>query len=146
MAIDGDTSDPIFQVRLIIGDVNEPYYISDDVLAFILSENSDDVYKTALQAVRYMISFFSKKFDQEVGDVRFKWSDLRKNYIELLEELTSNPSMGAKFSLHILGGTDLTEMERVRKANMNPARVKIGMFSDIGTSAPNVIDNPYFVG
>ena len=145
MAIDGDTSDPIFQIRLIIGDVTEPYYISDDVLQYIY-DSTNDVYKSAIQAVTYLISYFSKKVDQEVGDVRVSFSQLLANYRALLDDLTSNPDMnGGHYAIHYLGGTMKAEVDRVNRSPLTVKhRAKIGMFSDLEEAFPSVSDNPYY--
>jgi len=146
VTIDGDLGDPIFQIRMIIGDASTPYYISDDVLTYIY-DGEGDVYKAAIKAVSYLIGFFSKKVDQEVGDVRVSYSQLLSNYRKLLDDLVSNPDMnGGNYAIHYIGGTMKDEVNRVKSSTkVVKPKAYIGMFSDLCEEYPVSSGSPYYL-
>ena len=144
--IDLDMSNPINRVRVAIGDATEPYYISDDVLAYMLEEQGCDERQTAVKAVTYLVSYFTRMMDQEVGDVRVKFSQLLNNYKDLLTVMTTDSNYGACFSLHTFGGTDKAESERVKNScKVNQPKMRVGFFTDTDYDKNRCPTHPYFL-
>jgi hypothetical protein len=145
MTISLDLSDITNQVRVVIGDVETPYLLDDSVIDFLLSENNNNVNTVSLKSLQIIVASLAKKKDEEVGDVRVKWSQLYDHYRNLLDDLTKNPSMGASLSLHYFGGTTKSEIKRVTNSPETPKRpITSGYFTDICPTQRD-LNNPYNV-
>lgn len=74
-------------VRFLLGDTNssDPQ-LSNEEINFLLSENSDNVYAAATMGARALVSKFSRMVDKEIGDLKYKYSDLVKHYISLIDQ------------------------------------------------------------
>jgi hypothetical protein len=133
MPINVVPSTPEEKVLLIIGDSGEDL-ITSSVITYILSVNDDDINKAAIEATKYIIASLAKKVDEEVGDIKVKFSQLLENYKKLLKDLLSNPAYQLAASNFIFGGTSKTEIDRVRgtpDSNLPP--LKEGFFTKDGS-------------
>lgn len=140
------TNDPIAQVRLNIGDAETTYILDDVVIQYILDKNSDDITASSLEALRYIVSTLGKKVDEEVGDVKAKWSQLREHYKQLLSDLLRDPALTLSPVLHFFGGTSITEVNRVRNnSDSNLPPLQEGEFTTIPTSSSRDDDNGFLL-
>ena len=115
MAIDNVPTTPEEEVLLLIGDEDEEL-ITADVITYILSENDDNVNLAAVAAIRYIISSLAKRIDEEVGDVKVKFSQLLDNYRKLLDDFLTNPAFSPfTVGLHKFGGVSKAKAAAVRQ-------------------------------
>lgn len=113
MPINNVPSTPEEEVLLLIGDEDEEL-ITSAVITYILAQNDDDVNKAAIAAIRYIIASLTKRIDEEVGDVKVKFSQLLDNYKKLLDDFLSDPAFGLGIGLHRFGGVSKTQSAAVR--------------------------------
>ena len=143
MGISLDLSLDRNKVRIIIGDTTNPFLLEDTVVDYILDTNSNDVDKASIEALKYIVASLSRKVDQEVGDVRVTYSQMLKNYKDLLDDLQKDPSRMANVALPIMGGTTKSEIDRVNNNSETPNYGLIsGFFTDTQSSVVDT-DNPY---
>lgn len=112
MAVDTDLSTPLSQVRAIIGDT-EGQFITDQTINALLLTNDDNVQKTAIQCLQFIVADLAKHIDQEVGDVSVEMSQQYDHYKELLDNLLTNPAYMLNAVVHILGGVSCSGTARV---------------------------------
>jgi len=138
--------DPIAQVRLTIGDAETTYILDDVVIQYILDKHSNDITASSLEALRYIVSTLGKKVDEEVGDVKVKWSQLRAHYKQLLSDLLRDPSITLTPVLHFFGGTSKTEINRVRNnSDSNLPPLQEGEFTTVPKSSTRDDDNGFLL-
>lgn len=144
-AIDLFPNSPLNQVRLNIGDFDGEY-INDDVLNYILEQNSNDVSKSSISASEYILKNLAKLRDESVGPVSIRWSQVYKNYKELYREMLLKlaPTNGSEGGgLFFFGGTLKSENESFySNTNVVGSPVKEGFASSFGEVLPSR-SNPY---
>ena len=131
------------QVLLIIGDEEEEL-ITIDVIAYILANNEDNVNLAAIEAIRYIIGYLTKRIDEEVGDIKVKFSQLLKNYKDLLKELLTDPSFALSLGLHRFGGVSKSASKAIaRDTDSRRGPISEGFYTKNRTNClPN--ENNYF--
>lgn len=144
MAVDSDLSTPLEQVRAIIGDT-ENQLITDQTINALLLANSDNVNKTAIQCLQFIVADLAKGVEHEVGDVWIKLNQQYEQYKDLLDDILKDPAQMLQPALHILGGTSCAEARRV---NGNSDSRHINIEEGFGTRVDQFFvdpDNPYFL-
>ena len=129
--IQGNPDDPIFQLRLIIGDTEE-FLIADNVLSYILDSVESDVNASAIKALECIVSSLSSQISHSVGEVDIDASRLYEQKKTLLEDLKSNPSFSVykKVAIYV-GGTLLSEEEAVEgNEDSKLPPIKSGFYTD----------------
>ena len=129
MTITAKPTGPLEKVLLSIGDT-EGELISPTVVQYLLDSNSNDVRLATLEATKYIVSSLSKRVDEEVGDVKVKWSQLLDNYKNLLKDFLTNPAYQTGGAGISFGGVSRTEMSRVENApNSVGGGIRLGQFT-----------------
>lgn len=130
MLITGDPCDPIFQVRMVIGDTEEEL-VADEVISFALSENTNNVRAASIQVLKYIVAYVANQMSHSVGEV---WIDNKKLYEQmkdLLKEVTSDPSYITATLGILIGGTSKTEIARVvDDTDVQSAPIKVGFYEE----------------
>lgn len=144
MAIDTDLSTPLDQVRAIIGDT-DGNLITDQTINALLLANSDNINKTAIQCLQFIVADLAKRTREEVGDVEIYGNQLYEQYRDLLDDLLKDPAFMLSPALHILGGTSKSEARRVNN-NPDSRRIQIEEgFTDRGSNCFADTTNPFFL-
>lgn len=100
---------PLNEVRLIIGDADSEL-LADPVIDALLTTFDDDVNKTALQCIKYIIAQAAKLKDEETDEVAVRWSQIYDHYNELYSRLKAElGSMSAANGAFFIGGTLVDE-------------------------------------
>lgn len=113
--IDGDINDPLYQVRLAIGDTDcPPDYFSDAFIEDALSKYSSDVRTTSIELLKILLAKVSDCIDEEVGEVKAEWGKLYERKKDLLDSIINDPSyisgmLGIQF-----GGTSKAKVQTNR--------------------------------
>lgn len=110
--ITGNPTDPIFKVRLLIGDTSNTWFPDDIIITHYLSENGNDIYKTAIDCLKFMKSHMLNLVSHAVGDVKIDYSRMYDQVCDLLDALLKDPR-GLKDLGIVVGGTSKAEKERV---------------------------------
>lgn len=130
MPINNVPSTPEEEVLLLIGDEDEEL-ITSAVITYILSQNDDDVNRSAIAAIKYIIASLTKKIDEEVGDVKVKFSQLLDNYKSLLADFLSDPAFALGIGLHKFGGVSKVQSTTVRRnSDSRGAPLREGFFTE----------------
>ena len=109
--ITGDTCDPIFQVRLYIGDT-ESSLVSDEIIDHALRNNDNNVKSASIETLKWALAYLSQQTYQQVGDVVVDYNKLYEQAAKQLDRLIKDPSFNPTLGF-IVGGTSLTEKARV---------------------------------
>ena len=109
--ITGDTCDPIFQVRLYIGDT-ESSLVADEIIDHALRNNNDNVKAAAIETLKYALAYLSQQTYQQVGDVVVDYNKLYNQASKQLDRLIKDPSFNPTLGF-IVGGTSQAEKLRV---------------------------------
>lgn len=144
MTIDTDLSTPLDQVRFLIGDPDGTF-ISDATINALLTINSDNVNKTAIECIQAIVADLAKQVRQEIDEVQVWANQYYDHYRQLLIDLTTNPAFMLTPALHILGGVSKSEARRVK---CNPDSRSIRISEGFGTETSEFIynkDNSFFL-
>ena len=109
--ITGDTCDPIFQVRLYIGDT-ESSLVSDEIIDHALRNKNNNVRSAAIETLKFALAYLSQQTSHQVGDVLVDYNKLYDQTQRQLDRLMKDPEFNPTLGF-IFGGTSLTEKERV---------------------------------
>lgn len=112
MTIDNDSSTPLLQVRLIIGDSSSDL-MSDATINALLTINDNNVHKTAIQALTAIVADLAKQVRHKVDGVEMWADELYRQYKDLLDKLLKDPAYMLAPALHVLGGVSKKEAARV---------------------------------
>lgn len=122
------TSDPIDEVRLLIGDTDEDNEVlTDEEISYYIVKRGVGL-AAAIGAAYAMAAEFSKLADETAGDVEVKWAQRARAALALAEKLQGqfNGSDGNAVPVNVYaGGISVTDMQT---RNANPDRVQ-GKFS-----------------
>lgn len=144
MTIDTDLSTPLDQVRIIIGDL-EGEFISDQTISALLLANDDNVNRTAIQCVRFIIADLAKCIDETVGDESVKFSQLYDHYRNLLSDLLINPAYSSVGIGHILGGVSCSQANKVySNSDSRHINIREGFGTRVNNTRLNP-NNPFFL-
>jgi len=125
--------DLLMQLRVLIGDISEPYILDDDILQHYLDKNGGNISLAAKEIMPIiLVNLSTTSVREREGQVEVFGSERVKNYLDTLEHLNSaGSSLTKNYASPTIGGVRKSEVERVRK---DPESVscgfKIGMFSE----------------
>ena len=109
----GDPCDPLYQVRLIIGDAKEEAeLVSDEIIQYALSLNSNSVKPAAIQVLDWVLANLASLVTHSVGEVYIDTRKLYDQVKDLRDRLIRNPSFMGGLPI-IVGGTSKKEEQRV---------------------------------
>lgn len=118
-------------VRFIIGDTAASPKFSDDEIVWLLAQNGDDVYKTALAGAIQLQQSYTKKSKKSVGDLSISYSEAAEGMNALIEWLTNKvEGTGADDEFAAVGW-----MDGIDTSNLREPAFRIGMH-DIFPQAP----------
>ena len=82
------------EVRFLVGDTDtSDQQVTDEEIAWALSENSSNAYMAASVIAHAISAKFSRKADKAVGDLRLSYSQLSKQYADLGTRLRSQGAL-----------------------------------------------------
>lgn len=112
-------------VRLLIGDADDTdFRVTDEEIAFYLSETSDDVYAASIVACRALAARYAGLGDTSIDGVTIRYSEIAKNYTALatrLEKQAKESGSLKSAGIPQFGGTSESDM---RSADEDTDRVK----------------------
>lgn len=119
-------------VRYLVGDTSTlDQQIQDEEITFGLSENNDNVYRTAAWVSRSIAAKYSRYVDIELdGQVSEKYSQLSEHYRLLAIDLSAQAKSSGTNSLAFAGGINCTEMTLNRNSPTRPKGFYIGQFDN----------------
>lgn len=104
-------------VRFLIGDTSATFEITDEEIAYILT-----LYPTPLGAAaaccRALASRFAKMVDKEVGDLKIKYSQRQKAFLDLAGQLEQQS--GLTGLMPYAGGISVADKETVEADSDRP--------------------------
>lgn len=125
----GDPCDPIFQVRLVIGDTNVEL-VSDEVISYALTNNNSNVRGASIEVLKYLLAYVANQMSHAVGDV---WIDNKKLYDQLgdlLNKLLRDPAFLTEMGGIKIGGTSKTQINIVKTdSDIKSAPISVGDFT-----------------
>ena len=122
-------------VRFLIGDTVSTDQQFNDAEIDYLNAQEPNVYKAAAQGARALASKFARRADKEMGDLKIKWSQLQRSYLNLAEELEERSLSG--IGTIFVGGInkDDKDTENLRTDRVEPYFVR-GQFDNIRAVKP----------
>ncbi len=111
-------------VRFLIGDIDSTDQQFNDAEIDYLNAQEPNVYKAAAQGARALASKFARRADKEMGDLKIKWSQLQRSYLNLAEELEERSLSG--IGTIFVGGIDKDDKdtENLRTDRIEPYFVR----------------------
>jgi len=104
-------------VRALIGDTDTTdQLLSDEEIAFALTEASNAIYAAAALCIRMILPKFARLVDTSIESVSVRYGERVKSFTELLGQLESKAdAMTTVTGAPILTGISVTEMDSVRQ-------------------------------
>lgn len=112
------TSADINNVRFLIGDTDSTdYAITNDNIAFALSQASDDLYLAASICCRALAAKYANLVDTKFESVSSNYSQLQNNYTKLAARLESQSKKFGKGGLGVplVGGISISDVDSVEQ-------------------------------
>jgi len=111
----GDASGRRDAVRVLIGDTDtNDQLVTDEEIAFFLSEANDVVYMAAARAARQLEALFARKADTSLDEVSVEYGEISDRFAKLAVRLESD---SARFS----GGLGVPIAGGIRRGSMDDA-------------------------
>lgn len=121
-------------VRLLVGDTDTTdQQMTDEEIAFALSQASDDIYNASALLCRALSGKYARLVDTSVESVSSSYSQRAKQYAELAVRLTKEGKrMGSVgLGVPVAGGMSISEMEGVENdTDRVPSAFRIEQFSN----------------
>lgn len=137
MAFPDDPLDPenvaVDRVRLSIGDTDpDALILSNDLYEYFLLSNNDKEGQATISALKHLVAKYAKYIDEETGDVDIKLSQLYKQYKNLLDLYTNDPTFSVIGSpVPYAGGISKSDLEKYECNDDNLfSPIKQGWVSD----------------
>lgn len=141
--IDLDLSNPINQVRVLIGDVNSEN-ISDSNIQFLLTKHNNNVLLAACEALDYILNMVAYYAREEVGDVEVYWNNVYEQLYNRKKELEKELAYKNSGSLFTFGGTSRKEICRVKRNDDYVSPTRKDFQNILGRFNIN-LDDPYIL-
>lgn len=118
------TNNPIDRIRLMIGDTDEcDEGLTDEVYTYLLTTYPTEK-QAALEALKYLVAKYAGYVTEKAGGLFVKGSDKHKQYSDLLDKITKDPSFSfLKAGTPFAGGIykdDMLANSLNPNANRNP--------------------------
>lgn len=121
-------------VRLLVGDTDTTdQQMTDEEIAFALSQASDDIYNASALLCRALSGKYARLVDTSVESVSSSYSQRAKQYAELAVRLTKEGKrMGSVgLGVPVAGGMSISEMEGVENdTDRVPSAFRVEQFSN----------------
>lgn len=121
-------------VRLLVGDTDTTdQQITDEEIAFGLSQASDDIYNASALLCRALAGKYARLVDTSVESVSSSYSQRAKQYAELAVRLTKEgKKLGSVgMGVPVAGGMSISEMEGVESdTDRVPSAFRVEQFSN----------------
>ena len=114
MSFTGDPANSVTdRLRLNVGDTDIlEEGLTDEVYQFTLDKHVGSESLASLEALRYLVSKYANFVDEKTGGVFVRESDKYKQYKELLDRLTKDPSFSLlSAGLPFAGGISVSDQE-----------------------------------
>ena len=107
---------PLYKVRLLIGDTNtNDQQLQDEEIASFLSESGDDPLAAAAKAAKALAFKYARNVDKWVGDLKILASQRHRAYLDLYEKLSSSSGGSLTSAVPSAGGVWVAEKEAMRE-------------------------------
>ena len=129
------------KVQFLIGDTDsDDRQLSDLEINSVLADNADEPYATSIACIEGLISKFSRRVTKSVGDLSISYSEILKNYRDLLSGLKTKASI--KLCKPYAGGISISDkqIDEGDSDRVQPSFYK-GMHDMDGTQTEQVEDN-----
>jgi hypothetical protein len=121
-------------VRLLVGDTDTTdQQVSDEEIAFALSQTSDDIYNAGALMCRALAGKYSRLVDTSIESVSSSYSQRAKQYSELAVRLVKEGKRLGSVGLGVpvAGGMSISEMESVEDdLDRVPSAFRVDQFSN----------------
>jgi hypothetical protein len=121
-------------VRLLVGDTDTTdQQVSDEEIAFALSQTSDDIYNAGALMCRTIAGKYSRLVDTSIESVSSSYSQRAKQYSELAVRLVKEGKRLGSVGLGVpvAGGMSISEMESVEDdLDRVPSAFRVDQFSN----------------
>ena len=106
-----DPTTPLGNVRLIIADYNDPVILTDAVINWVLSKNSNNINQSAKECASYILGSLSADTDERLDKIQFYGSQRFNQYLKYLTTVVngSNSPLNATIGGIWFGGVDKSE-------------------------------------
>lgn len=109
-------------VRVLIGDIDtSDQLVSDEIINFQLTQNSNDVFLAAEAVCLGLAGKFARKVDTSVESVRVSYSNLYKQYIEMARRYkqqassSSSASGGGGIGVPFVSGISINQRDSLKE-------------------------------
>jgi hypothetical protein len=121
-------------VRLLVGDTDTTdQQVSDEEIAFALSQTSDDIYNAGALMCRTIAGKYSRLVDTSIESVSSSYSQRAKQYSELAVRLVKEGKRLGSVGLGVpvAGGMSISEMQGVEDdTDRVPSAFRVDQFSN----------------
>jgi hypothetical protein len=121
-------------VRLLVGDTDTTdQQVSDEEIAFALSQTSDDIYNGGALICRALAGTYSRLVDTSIESVSSSYSQRAAQYSELAARLVKEGKRFGSVGLGVpvAGGMSISEMESVEDdLDRVPSAFRVDQFSN----------------
>jgi hypothetical protein len=121
-------------VRLLVGDTDTTdQQVTDEEIAFALSQTSDDIYNAGALMCRTIAGKYSRLVDTSIESVSSSYSQRAKQYSELAVRLVKEGKRLGSVGLGVpvAGGMSISEMESVEDdLDRVPSAFRVDQFSN----------------
>lgn len=121
-------------VRLLVGDTDTTdQQVSDEEIAFALSQTSDDIYNAGALMCRTIAGKYSRLVDTSVESVSSSYSQRAAQYLELAARLVKEGKRFGSVGLGVpvAGGMSISEMQGVEDdLDRVPSAFRVDQFSN----------------
>lgn len=107
------TTDSVDSVRLLIGDTETPFQLSDLEIQFGLDQSSN-VYAAAAICARALSARYARRVDTKFETVESKYSQLRSSYEQLARSLEQQAKKRGAMGVPLAGGISEADVELAR--------------------------------
>lgn len=121
-------------VRLLVGDTDTTdQQVSDEEIAFALSQTSDDIYNAGALMCRTIAGKYSRLVDTSIESVSSSYSQRAAQYLELAARLVKEGKRFGSVGLGVpvAGGMSISEMQGVEDdTDRVPSAFRVDQFSN----------------
>jgi len=120
-------------VRLLVGDTDtNDQQVTDESIAFYLSQSGDDVYGAAAASARAIAASYGRRVNTAFEGVRADYGDLQAHYLSLASRLDREAKLkGAALGQPKAGGISISDMDAADDDDDRPLpRFRRGQFED----------------
>lgn len=106
-------NEPVDAVRFLVGDMTEPFRLSDTEILFALNLNAN-TYAAAAICARALAAQYARRVDSRFETIDNKYSQLHANYEKLARRLDAQAKRAGGLGLPLAGGITKTDVDAAR--------------------------------